>query len=190
MMLLFDLKSSWCRPDAALSVKEFPSSLGLADRLRGTESRSASDLSTLVTTSRMVMVDEIQARVFTVRASNTRLVQCYMSKQMKSSRYLTAEQDELAKTCYMAMLRNAVAIAHVPTRSSPPRAAKVRKIDADDCLFFGAKESPAHATGAATEREDFDPVTDEMKRWASLEHSSYKAFFDDQGLLNEFAMCL
>ena len=45
-----------------------------------------------------------------------RLVQCFMSKQMKCSLYLTPEQHALAKTLYISMLRKAVKIAAVPLR--------------------------------------------------------------------------
>ena len=36
--------------------------------------------------------------------------------------------------------------------------------------------------------DEFDPVTDEMKRWEQLPRATYESFFAADGLLNEFAM--
>jgi len=190
MALLWDLKTS-CRASAALRVKLLPPTLKMADRERTIEVREGANLGEPTSTGRTVMAEELQARVFDARPSNMRLVQCIMSKQMKASIYLSTEQFEFGKTIYLMMLRQAVSIAAVPTRASPPRAAKKAKIDVSDALFGGGggditPASPARTTQGAD--VDFDPVADEVARWASLEKASYQAFYDDKGLLNEFAM--
>ena len=199
MALLFDLKANFCT-SSTLRIKDFPLTLKLEDRERTFEMKDVDELDESIITARKVLASELQARKFDLRPSNIRLVQCFMSKQTPSSLYLTPDQQSLAKTCYTQMLRNAVKIAAVPLRASPPRAAKKARVDASCLLFAGgdvdATPGSPHSPAARHAQSDvapvvagaFDVVTDEMARWASLEKGAYAAFYNEKGLLNEFAM--
>ena len=124
-----------------------------------------------------------------------RLIQAYMSKQMPSSTYLTAEYDAHARTLYLQALRDAVEIARIPTRVSSPRKAKVQKVaPSGGMLFRGAElkqpatDSPGAATPTTTSDSTFDPVLDELRRWEGMGTKEYEKFMSPDGLLNEFAM--
>jgi hypothetical protein len=52
-----------------------------------------------------VLKEDLQVRCFTLRSSNSRMVQLYMSKQMDANGMLTNEQYELARTLSMQWLR-------------------------------------------------------------------------------------
>ena len=189
--LMYDLKENFCHPDANLSIKELPSTLTLADRERPTEIKDAADLCEMIDVSRSVLKAELQSRVFDLRPSNTRLVACYMSKQMPASNYLSESQYQLAKTLYTQMLRGALEISRMPTRSSPPRLAKKPK--SESMLFRGSSALPSTGVGGEspeqpTPGDDYDPVVDEANRWAHLSQEHYQAFVGTDGLLNEFAM--
>ena len=193
LALLYDLKSNFCNPQRKLSVKALPTGLTLADRERDTEDKDADDLGQSVITGREVLQRELQERAFDLRPSNTRLVQCYMSKQVPASAYLTAAQVALARTLYMEMLRTAHEISKsVPTRSSPPRAAKKPKLAAGGMLFRGtsglAVDTSSPAAPADRDDGEFNPVVDEMRRWEALSADQYSAFVAEDGLLNKFAM--
>ena len=190
MALFHDLKENFCHPEAKLSIKPLPTGLTLADRERTNEMKDASDLSSMIDTARKVFKEEMQSRAFDLRPSNTRLVQCYMSKQISSSTYLSPAQNALAKTLYMQMLREAFEISNVARRPSSPRKAKQPK--SEGLLFRGSAalpsdDSPAESLTPAT-TYDYDPVIDEANRWEHLAREHYETFISDDGLLNEFAM--
>ena len=188
MALFYDLKENFCNPNANLSIKALPTSLALADRERPAEMKDATDLCEMIHTARSVLKAELQSRKFDLRPSNTRLVQCYMSKQMSARIYLSEAQYNLAKTCYMQMLRAALEISRVPTRSSPPRLAKKPKTELQ--LFRGSSALPTDTASPEepTTADDYDPVVDEAKRWENLAQEHYQPFIGEDGLLNEFAM--
>jgi hypothetical protein len=150
--------------------------------------KDAADLCEMIDTARSVLKAELQSRKFDLRPSNTRLVQCYMSKQMSARIYLSEGQYALAKTCYMQMLRAALEISRVPTRLSPPRLAKKPKTELH--LFRGSSALPSDVSPEqpTTPADDCDPVVDEVKRWENLSQEHYQAFIGEDGLLNEFAM--
>ena len=52
-----------------------------------------------------MLKEDLQVRCFTLRSSNSRMVQLYMSKQMDAKGMLTNEQYELARTLSMPWLR-------------------------------------------------------------------------------------
>ena len=52
-----------------------------------------------------MLKEDLQVRCFTLRSSNSRMVQLYMSKQMDANGMLTNEQYELARTLSMQWLR-------------------------------------------------------------------------------------
>ena len=194
MALFYDLKENFCNPNAKLSVKELPEGLTLDHRERQREMKEADDLCVAVEKARKILKEEMQARAFDLRPSNTRLVQCYMSKQMPATVYLTDPQYALAKTLYMQMLRTALEISAVPMRSSPPRAAKKPKIATVGLLFRGSTALPPDdasglpPTTEATPTDDYDPVIDEANRWEHLPPEQFQIFVSADGLLNEFAM--
>ena len=58
------------------------------------------------------------------------------------------------------------------------------KIDVGGGLFRSkATVAPAPAR---TEDDGFDPVMEEVERWARLPRADYAAYYDKDGLLNEF----
>ena len=59
------------------------------------EVKNAESVSTVIHNARRVLKQELQARCFTLRSSNSRMVQLYMSKQMDAKGMLTNEQYEL-----------------------------------------------------------------------------------------------
>ena len=128
-----------------------------------------------------------------LRPSNARLIQAYMSKQMASSTYLPSSWNTHARTLYLQALRDAVPIARVATRSSPPRAVKKQKVAPSGLsLFRGAELKPSAAdvpSPAATANDDGrDPVLDEVMRWEGMGLKEYLAYISEDGLLNEFKM--
>ena len=60
--------------------------------------------------------------VFDLRPSNSRMVLCYMSKQMSCKHYFSDAQFDLAETLYKGALRKAEEIlaSTVMLRSPPP----------------------------------------------------------------------
>jgi hypothetical protein len=196
MCLLNDLQVNSCHYDADLVVKEFPATLTVADRERSRQTALPADsLCCAVAVARLVMQEELKARLFTVsqRPSNWRLVQAFMSKQRPASGYLPEQWHSLGRTLYLQALRDAVLIARVRTRqSSPERAAKRQRVaPSGGMLFRGEDARPASVESPAavpTDSDDFDPVLDETKRWQHLGREHYEMFFAPDGLLNEMAM--
>ena len=102
-----------------------------------------------------------------------------MPKQgVSADSYLSSEQYELAKTLYKQALRAAVQIVGVATRTtrhSPQK--KKQKLAPGGMLFRGQsalaekEESPATPDPST----DFDPVVDEMDKWAHLAREHYQA---------------
>ncbi|KAK3285771.1 hypothetical protein CYMTET_6636 [Cymbomonas tetramitiformis] len=192
MILLHDLKENFCNEAATLEVKQFPETLQPAHRSRTSEIRAAQDLSTLITSAREIMKDELESRIFTLRPPNSRLIQCYMTKQAESKTILSPAQHELAKTLYLSALREAEVIRekNAPTAAGISRAtytqAKKQKLGGG--LFRGLTAvglSQARTAGSVLD----DPVQNEIRRWESLLSERPQPFFREDGLLNEFFMC-
>ena len=164
-----------------------PSTLKMGNRERFEEVKNAESVSTVIHNARRVLKQELQARCFTLRSSNSRMVQLYMSKQMDAKGMLTNEQYELARSLYMQWLRKANNIVQLLARESSPR--KKQKMGGPS-LFRGASlvEGLEGSPAARTQNDDFDPVTDEIERWERLSPDSFSEFVDDGSLLNEFAL--
>ena len=187
LMLLYDVKDNFCHPAAKLETLVLPATLKMVDRERTDEIKKPEDVSAMIDTARRILKTQLQERCFDLRASNSRMVQLYMSKQMDVKGMLTDVQYELARTLYLQWLRAANDLKKLPTREGSPR--KKQKTSGPSLfrgagLVEGAQNSPA----ARTQSDGFDPVTDEIERWERLSPDSYSAFFDEGGLLNEFAM--
>jgi hypothetical protein len=75
-----------------ITTLALPSTLKLEDRERFEEVKKAESVSTMIHTARRVLTEELQARCFTLRSSNSRMVQLYMSKQVDAKGMLTNEQ--------------------------------------------------------------------------------------------------
>ena len=186
LYLLHDLKKG-CAVDKSLTVKLHPSTAKLEDRVRQTETRKAEDLHPIISTARRIMVEQLDERFFDLaeRPSNTRLVQCWMSKQRPAEKWLPEEWRVLAKGLYLGMLRDAAKIAGIGVRSSPHKVQKtsasssslVRNLSDDD-----DDDAPARLT------DNSDPVTEEAMRWAALDKKTIREFCDDDGIMNEFAL--
>ena len=126
-----------------------------------------------------VLKEELQVCCFkTLRSSNSRMVQLYMSKQMHDKGMLTNKQYELARTLYMQWLRKTNNIVQLPMLESSPR--KKQKMGAPS-LFRGASlvEGLEVSPAARTQNDGFDPVTDEIERWERLSLDSFSEFVDD-----------
>ena len=143
-----------------------------------THHHAAQRLDALTTTARKELGEQLHSRLFELRPSNWRLVQCYMSKQAPAAAFLSADQLTLARTLYLKALRDAVAIARgaaVVTPPSPkprmqnlaPSGSKIfRGIGS---VLFPALPSPADGGDDATH----DPVairspTRLIKGWADI----------------------
>jgi hypothetical protein len=100
-MLLHDLMENFCHHKAKLETLTLPASLKMEDRERFEEVKKAESVSTMIHESCRVLKEELQACCFTMRSSNSRMVQLYMSKQMDAKNMLTKEQYKLARTLYM-----------------------------------------------------------------------------------------
>jgi hypothetical protein len=87
----------------------------------------------------------------------------------------------------MQWLRKANNIVQLPTRESSLR--KKKKMGGPS-LFCGASlvEGLEGSPAARTQKDCFDPVTDEIERWDRPSPDSFSEFVDDGSLLNEFAM--
>ena len=119
MQLLYDLKLS-CEGQKPMQVELFPATASLRDRSRQMEERPWGVLHESIDVGRSVMATELEARMFLLRPSNARLVQCYMSKQQPIAAYLTEAQVVLAQTLYLTWLRTAANIAGNPVRAGAP----------------------------------------------------------------------
>jgi hypothetical protein len=114
-----------------------------------------------------VLKEELQARCFTLRSSNSRMVQLYMSKQMDAKGMLTNEQYELARALYMQRLRLANNIVQLPTRESSLR--KKQKMGGPSLFHSASLVEGIEGSPAARKQNDgFDPVTDEIQWWDRL----------------------
>ena len=190
MALLYDLKQNFCDPERYQEVKAFPATLSMADRARESQKVESDDLDAMIDRARRVLREELQARVFDLRPSNSRMVLCYMSKQMPCSLYFTDVQFQLAETLYKGALRKAEEIlgSTVITKEPAAPAAKKSKFDkpvgAESMLFRGA-EQPDQPTPDAPE---LDAVADEITRWKYIAPAELAEFRCADGLLNEFKM--
>ena len=199
LMLLYDLSANACHSDASLTIKEFPSSLRLSDRERVETTKPSDDLSPITHRARELLREELTDRLLhggeDRRPSNSRLIQCYMSKQMKSSEYLPPAWNVQARTLYLQALRTAAecvysraaTVVKQERRTSPRKQQKV----VTGGLFRGAQlltttDSPT--APAPANDESSDPMLDELRRWDGLGQDAYKDFISPDGLLNEFAM--
>jgi hypothetical protein len=81
-----------------------PSTIKMEYRERFEEVKKAESVSTMIHNACRVLKEELQARWFTLRSSNWRMVQLCMSKQINAKGVLTNEQYELARTLYMQWL--------------------------------------------------------------------------------------
>ena len=186
LFLLHDLKKG-CADDKSLTVKANPPTAKLADRVRPTETRKAEDLHSFISTARRIMVKQLGERFFddAERPSNTRLVQCWMSKQRPAEKWLPEPWHVLAKGLYLGMLREAATIAGIGIRSSPRKVQKtsagrsslVRNLSDDD-----DDDAPALLT------DNSDAVMEEAVRWEALDKKIIREYTDDDGIVNEFAL--
>jgi len=110
-----------------------------------------------------VLKEELLADCSTLRSSNSRMVQLYISKQMHDKGMLTNKQYELARTLYMQWLRKTNNIVQLPMLESSPR--KKQKMGAPS-LFCCASlvEDLEGSPAARTQNDGFDPVTDEIEQ--------------------------
>jgi hypothetical protein len=100
LMLMHDLKTV-NEAGEDLTVMGFPSTCALKDRKRTAETRPSAEVSSMIDVARKVMVDELNARFFTERPSNSRLVLGFMSKQMPAELWMPSAWLALAKTLYL-----------------------------------------------------------------------------------------
>ena len=103
-------------------------------------------------------------RIFALRPSNMRMVQCYMSKQEDSKEYLSPSQHSLARTLYVKALRDVVKIA----KMAVPESAKAKKARPAPTSGGRLFHSTATAQGEDETSDSDDPVQDEMRRRALL----------------------
>jgi hypothetical protein len=187
LMLLYDLKENSCHPEANLETLALPTTLKMEDRVRKEEIKKQSQVTGMIDVARRELKDQLQSRSFDLRPSNARMVQLFMSKQMDVITILTEQQYELAKTLYMQWLHAANETEKSPKREGSPR--KKQKT-AGPSLFRGASlvKGAESSPTARTPSDGFDLVVDEIERWKRLSPDAYAQFFDDGGLLNEFAM--
>eukprot|EP00966_Prymnesium_polylepis_P026841 620184-Prymnesium_polylepis.1 len=114
------------------------------------------------------------------RPSNTRLVQCWMSKQRAPEKWLPEGWRVLAKGLYLGMLREAAKISGTGLSSSPRKLQKtsagssslVRNLSDDD----DGDDAPALLT------DNSDTVTEEATRWAALGKKTVREYTDDDGI--------
>ena len=137
------------------------------------EVKNAESVSTVIHNARRVLKQELQARRFTLRSSNSRMVQLYMSKQMDAKGMLTNDQYDLARTLYRQWLRKANSIVQLPTRQGST--SKKQKMGGPS-LFRGASlvEGLEGSPAARTQNDDFDPVTDEIEQCERLSQDSFR----------------
>lgn len=143
-----------------------------------------------------ILAQELEERMFTERPSNSRLVLGYMSKQKKVQKWLTAAQVDLAKSCYLMMMREAEDILSASKKAASanqqstgntrhsPRLAKKRRLIADS----SSEEEDGGEARSSQPASSLDGATVERENWKHLPRDKYKQFFDADGILNEFAM--
>ena len=156
------------------------STLKMEHRERFEEVKNAESVSSMIHNACRVLKEELLADCFTLRSSNSRMVQLYMSKQMDAKGMLTNDQYELARILYRQWLRKANSIVQLPTREGST--SKKQKMGGPS-LFRGASlvEGLEGSPAARTQ-------IDEIGQWERLSPDSSSEFVDDGSLLNEFAM--
>lgn len=149
----------------------------------------------LTRTAMDVLKEELQSRFFSNRPSNSRLVLGYMSKQSHPSKWLTPQQIELARTCYLMMIRQALELSevHNSTHSTKkqrtsPRLQKKRRSLIDDSDSDDAMADAARATCEDASPENLDIVSSEVERWKHLPRELLTQFTDSDGIINEFQL--
>eukprot|EP00966_Prymnesium_polylepis_P086516 2002415-Prymnesium_polylepis.1 len=185
LIMMADLMAT-CDLEEPLVVLLCPSTPSLADRIRTIEERPGGQLSSMIDQGRTILKEELDSRFFVARPSNTRLVQCYMSKQKPIRSYLPARMCTIAETLYKVWMRRAAAIAGVAIRSSPPppKKAKLGGVFRAVSASADASASPVNPSASL----EYDAVMEEIQRWADLAQDRISPFTDEQGLVNEFAL--
>eukprot|EP00966_Prymnesium_polylepis_P063004 1462362-Prymnesium_polylepis.1 len=69
LMLLYDIKETFCNPSTMLETKELPTSLKMADRSRASDIKRADQLEPMIDEARVTLSKELQARCFDARTS-------------------------------------------------------------------------------------------------------------------------
>jgi hypothetical protein len=172
-----------CTEGKDLIIKLHPPTAKLEDRSRQVETRKGDLLYGFTDKARSIMIDELTGRFFTERPSNTRLVQIWMSKQYPAEKWLPSAWHVTAKALYLGMLRDAVKIVGMPTRSSPRKQQKTSAASSS----LVRNESDDEDDGPTTTAHN-DVVTDEAERWEQLDKKIIREFRDDEGIVNEFAL--
>eukprot|EP00967_Tisochrysis_lutea_P016962 scaffold19161_cov31-Tisochrysis_lutea.AAC.2 len=160
MMLCHSLRAA-CHHTNDLEVKKLPPTLGVQDRARQVETIDGDDVIPMVVQARQVLSSELTRRFFADRPCNTRMVLACMSKQKRIDRWMTPQQCEcdVAKSLYLKMLRDAVAIIGKTTRKrESPRLKKKRKLICDDSEDSGNERIGSEFS---TGTHDVDAVCEE-----------------------------
>lgn len=184
-----------CTSSKPMPIEKFPSSAKLVDRQRLPDQVPRDLVCDLASSALGVLKEELQSRFFVNRPSNSRLVLGYMSKQSVPSKWLTQQQIELAKTCYLMMLRQAVELsgaggsaAHKKKKQRmSPRLQKRRSLIDESDSEDGFAEV-ARTACEDTSPEDSDAVSSEVDRWKHLPREVYAKFSDSDGVINEFQL--
>lgn len=195
MMVVHKLMKD-CSSAFSLSTLKFPGKCDVQSRDRAAETIEHVDVCPYVLSAAEILVEELRSRFFTERPSNSRLALAHMSKQKRTDKWMTPAQVELAKTCYLMMLREAHAIrfssqhftgasASARKRESPRLAKKRRLIDDSD-----SDDAVSTAPGAVADHvpSTADAVTGEIDSWKHMPRDTYKMYEDKDGIINEFQM--
>ena len=102
--------SQACKPSKPLSIKLFPESICLKDRVRKTMVIQSSDLLPLVIEGRVEMIAQLNKRFFTIMPSEARLVQIFISKQVPASKVLAEAWLQTGEAHYLKWMRDAAVI--------------------------------------------------------------------------------
>ena len=179
--LMYKLQTSVGR-EKPLGIHMFPSSISLKHRTRDSAAIDADSLSGMIKSSRKVMHQQLQERFFDTSASETRLVQLYMSKQMPASKVLSEDQLSTARVFYLAWLRSATRVAGGGHK--PPTRIKKSAGSSDLKFFNDSDDDPDDPVDAF----DDDPVAGEARRWEELGSDVVKRYKESDGILNEFKL--
>jgi hypothetical protein len=181
--LHFSLKMS-CKEGKPLTIKVFPETLSVKDRVRKTAQVESSALSAMVVEGRKEMIAQLDKRFFSTPPSDPRLVQIWMSKQLPATKCLPEGWQQIAEAHYLKYLRETADVIDQACERTSPRL-KAKKRARTSAGFFDGCASDDNEL--AQEAVEDDKVTLEIALWKGIDTADVKAFMDVDGLVDEFA---
>ena len=184
MHVFKDLQKSM-RANKPLDILLHPVDIGLKARKRKVATIAADSVTPIVTKGRAEMCTQLEARFFTDRPTDCRLVLMLMSKQANAEVWMCDEWMQHARAVYLKLLRALSSKLNAPRRTSPRKvtAQKRKRESLMQGLLSQRSDSDDDDEGGGAN----DPVMIEKAGWASMSPEQIAPFRDAVGLLDEYA---